>query len=206
MHRSITLAFLMIALSLTACQESRDPQSADGALRLFGVALEQGDKALIKASLSQKTNSTLDAILKTLKLLHKEIDRFPSKEAKKWARQNALGEHLSNFKELNNADALWLALVGHKLKWAKDQSSGSVEQGLSPRRIISGGEQEGELIVLTRSDNKVSLRKEGVRWVVTSFEEPLNELHKTIKGSLKVLPLNRKEWVRRDRLDLDLPK
>ena len=207
MSRLLQTALILIVIITCqiACQESRDPQSADGALRLFGVALEEGDRTLIKASLSEQTNVTLESILKTLENLNKEIAKFPSTEAREWARTNALGERLAQLKELSSPDTLWLALVGPKLKWAQEQGGGTVEQGLNPRRVISGSEGEGELTVLTRSDNKVSLRREGIRWVITSFESPLKELNETLKRSLKALPPNRNEWVRRDRLDLILP-
>lgn len=203
MFRPFALALLLS--TLIACQESRDPRSADGALRLFGVALEEGDKALIKASLSEQTNKSLEEILSTLKEIEREISLFPTPEAQTWARTHSLGEDAAKFKDLKSTDSLWNALVGEKLKWAQTQSSGAVEQGLNMRRVVSGSEEEGEMTVLTRSDNKVSLRREGTRWVITSFEAPLLGFNKTLNHSLKTMPLNREEWSRRDQLDLLLP-
>jgi hypothetical protein len=197
---------LLISFLQIGCQESRDPQTPEGALRLFGVALEQGDQALIKASLSEKTSQQLQSMISTLKKIDREIKQFPGQEAQRWARQEALGEELAKIEIIADESSLWQKLVGPQLDWAKTQTPGTVEQGVNFRRILTGSIEGGEMTMLTRSDNQVSLRKEGVRWVITSFEKPLDEFHNALKGSLKHLKPNRKEWIRRQKLNLNLPK
>ena len=199
------LLICIIFLLQASCQESRDPQTPEGALRLFGVALEQGDQALIKASLSEKTSQRLHEMVDTINKLNAAIKRFPNQEAQSWARQEALGESLSSISSTMDESILWESLVGSQLSWAKKQSTGTVEQGVNFRRILSGTIASGELTMLTRSDNQISLRKEGVRWVITSFEKPLAEFHKRLKTSFKNLESNRKEWLRRQKLNLNLP-
>jgi hypothetical protein len=199
------LLIASLSMLLLGCQESRDPQTAAGALRLFGVALEEGDFALFKASLSEATGRHLEALLKTLREVEQEIKSFPSAEGRQWARDRALGENLSKVLPLTDSEALWRVLIGDRLEWAKKQSKGGVEQGVNMRRVISGNEESGEMTVLTRSDNQVSLRREGARWVITTFESSLQDMNQALRRSLKTLPLNRSEWIRREKLDLILP-
>lgn len=197
---------LCLLLSCFACQESRDPQTPEGALRLFGVALEQGDQALIKASLSQKTDESLKNILSLVQKLEVEIQKFPNEQAQAWAQHEALGDRLSKVKKGSDTHSLWHILLGEHLEWAKKQAQGSVEQGVNLRRILSGTVEMGEIKVLTRSNNPISLRKEGVRWVITSFEEPLAVYISSLKRSLEQIEENRTEWERREKLNLDLPQ
>ena len=198
--------FLICFSFIIACQDTRDPQQPEGALKLFGLALEQGDQALIKASLSAKTSTILNDILKTTQAINKKIETYPDAEAQSWARGEALGSFLSQLKFPSDETKLWNLLVGEKLKWAKSQAPGTVEQGVSIRRVLSGSQNESEMTILTRSDNPISLRKEGLRWVITSFEEPLQKVKVHLNDSLKILEPNRKEWIRRQKLNLNLPK
>lgn len=198
--------FLICFSFIIACQDTRDPQQPEGALKLFGLALEQGDQALIKASLSARTSTVLNDILKATQVINKKIETYPNAEAKSWAREEALGPLLSQLKFPSNDTKLWNLLVGEKLKWAKSQAQGTVEQGVSIRRILSGSKNEPEITILTRSDNSISLRKEGLRWVITSFENPLQKIREHLNDSLKTLEPNRKEWIRRQKLNLNLPQ
>ena len=198
--------FLICFSFIIACQDTRDPQQPEGALKLFGLALEQGDQALIKASLSARTSTVLNDILKATQVINKKIEAYPNAEAKSWAREEALGPLLSQLKFPSNDTKLWNLLVGEKLKWAKSQAQGAVEQGVSIRRVLSGSQEESELTILTRSDNSISLRKEGLRWVITSFEKPLQKIKDHLNYTLQILEPNRKEWIRRQKLDLNLPQ
>ena len=170
------------------------------------MALEQGDQALTKASLSAKTSELLNDILKSIQKIDEGIEAYPSPEAKLWARQEALGPLLSQLKLPSNETRLWELLVGEKLKWAQSQAQGTVEQGVSIRRILSGSPEEQEMTILTRSDNPISLRKEGLRWVIVSFEKPLQSIKDNLNQSLQILEPNRKEWLRRQKLNLNLPQ
>ena len=203
---SILLFILSISLSLIACQESRDPQTPDGALRLFGVALEQGDQSLVKASLSEKTSKLLKEMNASIQKINQGIERFPSKKAQQWAKQEAFGELLQDVGPSTDEMGLLHLLIGKKLTWAQKQAPGTIEQGVNQRRVLSGSTESGEVTFVTRSDNQVSLRKEGIRWVVTSFEEPLIEYLNALNRTEKRLEFNRKEWVRRQKLDLILPQ
>ena len=198
--------FLICFSFIFACQDTRDPQKPEGALKLFGLALEQGDQTLIKASLSAKTSTLLNEILSSTQSINKKISTYPNSKAKSWARQEALGPLLSTLKFPSDEMRLWNLLVGEKLIWAKSQAKGTVEQGVSIRRILSGSAEDSEMTILTRSDNPISLRKEGLRWVITSFEKPLQTIKNNLGQSLQMLEPNRKEWVRRQKLNLNLPQ
>ena len=205
-NQQLTIIILIISFVSYACQESRDPQTPDGALRLFGMALEQGDQSLVKASLSEKTSKLLKEMNASIQQINKGIQLFPSKKARTWAKQEAYGEVLKEFTASNDEMSLLNLLIGEKLVWAQKQPPGTIEQGLNQRRILSGSIDSGELVFITRSDNQVALRKEGIRWVVTSFEEPLSEYLSALNRTLSRLEFNRKEWKRRQKLDLILPK
>ena len=202
-------AFMICGLfisSLLGCSDSRDPQTPEGALRLFGVALAEGDRLQIKSSLSAATHEALGEVLTYLRRINEGIKRFPSPEGQAWAKQTALGEQFSAIESISDQDVLFARLFKTRLEWARQQPSGEVEQGLNMRRLVSEDAAKDEVIILTRSDNQISMRKEGSRWVITSFEEPLQKYISALKASVKVLSANREEWLRRVKLNLNLPK
>ena len=203
------LIVLGLGFSQLSCEEGRDPQSPDGALRLFGVALAQNDMNLIKSSLSTQTHESLKEILVLSRKIKAGIKRFPNTEAQSWAKQEALGDLSGILNTTVSKGDLFHHLIKDHLQWAKAQPEGEVEQGLNQRRIYKGSVKEGKVILLTRADHQVEMRleerPEGTRWVVTSFEAPLNQYVKALKTSLGLLEANRIEWVRRQKLHLNLP-
>jgi hypothetical protein len=187
------------------CEEDRDPQSPGGALRLFGVALAQNDLTLINSSLSTQTHDHLTEILSLSQKITQEIKRFPGQDAQAWARNESLGELADPLGSISNKSELFHYLIKEKLAWAKSQPNGEVEQGLNQRRMISGSLQEGKVTLLTRADHQVEMILEGSRWVVSTFDHPLNIYVTSLKSSLNVLKMNRTEWIRRQNLNLNLP-
>lgn len=198
---------IVIALvsSALGCEEDRDPQSPGGALRLFGVALAQNNATLINSSLSAQTKTLLTELLSLAKKINQEVKRFPGKDAQTWARQEALGHLGDVLNAISNEEELFQYLIKDKLDWAQSQPAGEVEQGLNQRRIISGSIQEGKVMLFTRADHQVEMRLEGSRWVVSTFEASLQSYVTALKASQDVLKVNRAEWIRRKKLNLDLP-
>lgn len=197
---------MLICFSLlVGCGESRDPQTPEGALRLFGAALSEGDRSQIKTSLSEKTHTQLGQLLVLLKRINEAIAGFPTPEAQAWARQEALGDQLQQVEAITDVDVLFSRLFREKLEWAQNQPSGEVEQGLSARRVTQGSLEGGEITLLTRSESQVAMRREGSRWVITTFEEPLDRYVKAMERSLTALAENKDEWERRVRQNLKLP-
>ena len=207
--RTLLVTLLFVSL-LWGCDENRDPQTPDGALRLFGVALADGDAQVIRDSLSAPTHAKLNETLSLLQEVQDHVKRFPSDRARRWAQQEALGELAKPLESISTPDQLLTFLIKDKLEWAKRQPAGEVEQGLNVRKVISDEGDLREVLVLTRAQDQVKVRleqrAEGRRWVVCAFEPQLDAYIKALKSSISALKDNRGEWTRRKRLNLALPK
>lgn len=211
-HRALVPCLICWGLVISGCEEDRDPHTPDGALRLFGVMLAQGDTAEIYQSLSGKTHRQLDEVLKLTRQIKNNIRRFPSERAQKWALKESLGDLITPLQSISSSQELLNFLIKEKLVWAQGQAEGEIEQGLSARSVSpSVTTQDGaeEVVIVTRAQDQVTMRLEQPtgepRWVVCAFEPRLKQYITSLKASLNALETNRAEWVRRKRLNLPLP-
>ena len=160
--------------------------------------------------LSADTLKAARDVIALTKRVEAEIKRFPTADAQKWARSEALGATLNSVSKLPDEGTLIRHLMRDKLAWVATQAPEEVEQGFSAKRIVEGDEAEGAVSLLTRAGDEVKMKREELngepRWVVSAFEVPLQAYVQSLKTSLSRLGENRAEWRRRMRLELALPK
>jgi hypothetical protein len=145
-----------------------------------------------------------------VKRLSSEVQRFPTEGAQKWAYAEVFKGPLQGIASLTNEQAILAHLIRDRLQWAQGQPIEELEQGLSSVKSISGSAESGEVRLLTRAQQQITMelekRPSGQVWTLAVFERGLTQYRDGLKDSLEVLEKNRAEWRRRMRLDLDLPK
>jgi hypothetical protein len=196
--RRILSVVMLIALSHQGCSENMDPNTPDGALRIFAkdFALQQGD--LLYEKLTENTKNNLAELLSIYQKQQKLAMTYPASH-QKWAQKETSIE----LAQAKDAKALFNLLIKNKLVWLKDQKAEEIEQGLNGRKVIQS--QKDKAIVITRSQDQIELKFEKEIWRIAIFENSIQDLIKHNQNNMENMKKNLDEIQRRQSLNLQLP-
>jgi hypothetical protein len=197
------LLLTCVSVFVSACGDSLDPETPEGALNSFARALTSADEQAIYAHLSAPSKQSLSDLSALSNLLNDKIKALPL-EAQPWAKSNAMPAWMVDQRALSGVN-LFSLMSNEASAQIKRLPAEQVEQSFRTTRVISES-GDGQIVRLkTRALPQVIMRKEGARWSVASFEEPLAQAVATTQNNIKALKQSQVELERRVKLNLPMP-
>jgi hypothetical protein len=190
---------LLLALTLVACQENRDPATPDGTLHFFRDAVMKKDGPAILSHCSAQTTVLLKELHGLLRTQVQSIQAEYPAEHKVAGR----AAYPPGLLDAETPEALFAALMDRGL--AELDTSEGLGFGLSARNVVQVDADQAT--VQTRADETLDFVREGGGWKTTVFERELTaRIHQarlyqqTMTENLKVVAeLNRLQQLRQTR-------
>ncbi len=195
----IVYPLVLCALLHQGCSENLDPNTPDGALRVFAKAFTNGSSDWLYEQLTEKTKTSLNELWTVYQKQQKLVLSYPASH-QKWAQKNTTPA----FAQASDAKALFKLLIDQKLVWLKGQNPQEIEQGLNGRKVLQS--QKDKAVVITRAQEQIELKLEKEIWRIAVFETIIQDLIKHNTSNMENMKKNLDEIQRRQALNLQLPK